>query len=93
VTTFVTAALLITAASITTYFTYYTHCGAWYWEPQLQRQILTIDRDQCIGLGSSNHRFFDDVSDVNGMDPKLAGDLKEVEDLPQRYRYAPSRTH
>jgi ABC-type branched-subunit amino acid transport system substrate-binding protein len=77
--TFVLAALLITAASITTYSTYYTHCGAWYWEPNLQRQVLTTDRDQCVGLGSSDHRFFDNVSDVNGMDQELANALKEVE--------------
>ena len=81
---FVAAALLITAASITTYSTYHTHCGAWYWEPQLQRQFLTTDRDQCVGLGSSDHRFFDDVGDVNGMDPELANDLREVEDLIHR---------
>jgi hypothetical protein len=80
VMTFVAAALLVAATSFTTYSTYYTHCGAWYWEPQLQRQFLTTDRDQCVGLGSSDHRFFDNVGDVNGMDPQLAKDLKEVED-------------
>jgi ABC-type branched-subunit amino acid transport system substrate-binding protein len=82
--TFVVAFLLIAAASFTTYSTYYTHCGAWYWEPQLQRQFLTSDRDQCVGLGSSDHRFFGDISDVNGMDPGLAKDLKEVEDSIHR---------
>lgn len=82
--TYVTAALLIVVASFTAYDTYYTHCGAWYWEPQLQRQFLTTDRDQCVGLGSSDHRFFDDVGDVNGMDQELADDLKEVEELIHR---------
>ncbi len=80
VMTFVAAALLIATGSIIGYDTYYTHYGAWYWEPQLQRQFLTTDRDQCVGLGSSDHRFFGDVGDVNGMGPKLAKDLKEVED-------------
>lgn len=81
---FVVAALLIAVGSFTSYSTYYTHCGAWYWEPQLQRQVLTTDRDQCIGLGPSNHRFFGDVNDVYGMNPKLANDLKKVEDLIHR---------
>jgi ABC-type branched-subunit amino acid transport system substrate-binding protein len=84
VTVFAAAALLIAAASITTYSTYYTHCGAWYWEPQLQRQVLTTNRDQCIGLGSSDHRFFGDVGDVNGVDRKLADELKNVEDRIHR---------
>ncbi len=84
VMTYVTAALLIAVASFTAYDTYYTHCGAWYWEPQLQRQLLTTDRGQCVGLGPSDHRFFDDVGDVNGMDQELAGDLKKVEDLIHR---------
>ncbi len=84
VMTFVAAALLIAAVSIVTYDTYYTRCGAWYWEPQLQRQFLTTDRDQCVGLGSSDHRFFDDVGDVNGVDQQLADDLREVEDLIHR---------
>ena len=81
VMTFVVAFLLIAAASFTTYSTYYTHCGVWYWEPQLQRQFLTSDRDQCVGLGSSDHRFFEDVGDLNGVDQQLADDLREVEDL------------
>jgi ABC-type branched-subunit amino acid transport system substrate-binding protein len=81
---FVVAALLITVASFTTYSTYYTHCGAWYWEPQLQRQVLTTDRNQCIGLGSRDHRFFDDVGNVNGVDQQLAKNLREVEDLIHR---------
>jgi hypothetical protein len=51
---FVAAALLIASTSITTYFTYDTHCGAWHWEP-LQRQVLTnTARYQCVGLGSSD---------------------------------------
>jgi Periplasmic binding protein len=76
---FVAAALLIATASITTYSTYYTHCGAWYWEPQLQRKVLTTDRDQCVGLGSNRHRFFDNLGDVHGVDQKLADELKNVE--------------
>ncbi len=76
---FVMAALLGAAVSITTYSTYHTHCGTWPWEPQLQRMTLTTGRDQCIGLGSRNHRFFDGLGDVNGMDQKLAGELKNVE--------------
>lgn len=80
----VAAILLIVGGSIIGYDTYHTHCGTWYWEPQLQRQALTADRHQCIGLGPSNHRFFGDVGDVYGMDPKLANDLKEVEDLIHR---------
>jgi ABC-type branched-subunit amino acid transport system substrate-binding protein len=84
VMTFVVAFLLIAAASFTTYSTYYTHCGAWYWEPQLQSQLLTSDRNQCVGLGSSDHRFFEDVGDLNGMDPKLADDLRKVEDRIHR---------
>ncbi|MGH8626138.1 MAG: hypothetical protein ACREYC_13030 [Gammaproteobacteria bacterium] len=81
---FVAAALLITAASVITYDTYYTHCGAWYWEPPLQRQVLATDRDQCVGLGSSDHRFFNDVGEVNGVDQRLADDLREVEDVIHR---------
>jgi ABC-type branched-subunit amino acid transport system substrate-binding protein len=76
---FVAAALLGTAVSITTYSTYHTHCGTWLWEPQLQRTTLTTDRTQCVGLGSSNHRFFDNLGDVNGMDRKLADALKDAE--------------
>lgn len=79
VMTFVMVALLIVTVSFTTYSTYYTHCGAWYWEPQLHRQTLTGDRDQCVGLGSDKYRFFDDVGDVDGMDLELARDLREVE--------------
>jgi len=82
--TFVMAFLLIAATSFIAYSTYYTHCGAWYWEPQLQRQVLTTERDQCVGLGSSDHRFFEDIGNVNGMDPELAKDLKEVEDMIHR---------
>jgi ABC-type branched-subunit amino acid transport system substrate-binding protein len=83
--TFMVPALLVTAVSFISYDTYHTHCGAWYWEPQLQRQFLTTDRDQCVGLGSSNHRFFDDVGDINGVDQQLANDLREVEDLIHRF--------
>ena len=86
--TFVVAFLLISAASFTAYSTYYTHCGAWYWEPQLQRQTLTPDRNQCIGLGSSDHRFFDDLSDVVGIAPEIADDLKEVEEEIHRVNAA-----
>lgn len=77
--TFAVAALFITAASFTTYSTYYTHCGTWFWEPQLQRYLLPAGRDQCIGLGSSSHRFFGNLGDVNGIDQKLAGELKNAE--------------
>ncbi len=80
----VAAILLIVGGSIIGYDTYHTHCGTWYWEPQLQRQVLTADRDQCVGLGSSDHRFFGDVSNVKGMDPELARNLKEVEDRIDR---------
>lgn len=77
--TYAVAALLIAAASYTTYSTYQTHCGTWFWEPQLTRQALITYRDQCVGLGSSKHRFFDDVGNVPGVDQKLAKDLKTVE--------------
>lgn len=79
VMTFVVPALLVATASFTTYSTYYTHCGTWYWEPQLQRQVLATERDQCVGLGPSGHRFFEGVSDIDGMDPELAYELDEIE--------------
>jgi ABC-type branched-subunit amino acid transport system substrate-binding protein len=76
--TFVVAVLLIIAASITI-CSNYTRCGTWYWEPQLQRTALTANRTQCVGLSSSRHRFFDALGDVNGVDQKLADDLKNAE--------------
>lgn len=81
VMTLVAATLLITAGSFIFYDREYTHCGAWYWEPQLQRKSLTPDRYECIGLGSSSYRFFDDVGEIDGVDEELAKKLKEVENL------------
>jgi len=81
----VAAGLLIVAGCLILYDREYTHCGAWYWEPQLQRQALpNTDRYQCVGLGSSDHRFFADVEEVNGVDSKLSDELKDVEDRIHR---------
>jgi hypothetical protein len=79
VMSFIAAAVFISGIGFSMYSTYYTHCGSWYWEPQLERKELTVDRTQCIGLGPSNHRFFRDLGDVYGIDQELANSLQEVE--------------
>lgn len=80
VMTFVAPLILVVAAGVNVYSTYYAHCGSWFWQPQLQREPLDGIRDQCVGVAPSSYRFFSDLSNVVGLEQQTAKELEAVEE-------------
>lgn len=78
--TLVASLILTVPAAAIVYSTYYVHCGSWFWQPQLESRWLNAARDQCVGLAPPRYRFFNNLSNVVGLDPQTAKQLSEVEE-------------
>lgn len=72
--------ILVCAAAFMGYSTYSVHCGTQFWDSQLEREPLDENRSQCVGLAPPEYRFFEDLSDVKGLDSATAQQLASVEE-------------